>query len=204
MVPAGQYSGSFLELPVWCASSPQAPQNCGKGRPRLLRSPGSRRPPLVLTFLRKETEIHQHPPSAATRLRARLFILSSRRVGGYGERPTPRVLASPRRPGPRPPLTCQRARGGAQVRRGTNALQGGGRDRRGGGRGEHPGSFPDAPRQPLLGDLPYGLPYHPTPVLVPLSHKLRIPRAFSWAPASDPGYPEPHGEPRRRIGDLRI
>lgn len=56
-------------------SGRQAPQTAGGDAPKLLRSPGSPRPPPLLAFLRQVTEIHRHRQNGATRPSRGYFVL---------------------------------------------------------------------------------------------------------------------------------
>lgn len=164
VLPASQDSGSFLELPVRrCEKPPGSPRLREATSPKEPQKPwetlAAPAPGLSVTT-GKMTEIHKHPPKAATR-----FPLLS---GGYLFCPLrgwhvwreTRALASPLGCGPRPPVTCHQVWGGAEDHRRGDGQQGGGGDRLwGAGRGgEHPGSPPGEPREPLLENLPWGLP----------------------------------------------
>lgn len=103
---------------------------------------------------------------------------------------------------PRPPLTCRRVWGGAQVLGAVNGLQGEGTDsNRGVGNGE-PSKLPRCALQAPPGKSPVGPPLPSHPVLAPpresqTSGALNtgFPEPSAGAPASDPGYPEPTGNP---------
>lgn len=116
--------------------------------------------------------------------------------------------------GPRPPFTCRRMWGEAQVCPGTDGLCGGGREDVCGGREGKRREFcklpRGAPRTPP-GKPPVGLPYHRTPCLGPSegasgkrSPNSGFPGPSAGAPATHPGCPQPRGEPRRgsRVGSF--
>lgn len=132
VVPLGQYSGSFLELPVRRCERPP-------GSPRLREATPPKEPQKPCEILAAharpfchswENDRHtQAPAESGNSLPAslaRFFILSSSRVACLWRET--RAPSSPLGCGPRPPVTCQQVWGGAPDRGSGDGQQGGGGD----------------------------------------------------------------------------
>lgn len=200
--PAGQYGGSFLELPVWPCEQPQAPQDCGRGRPGALEKPRES-PAASAPSPSVQSGRNTQAPAERGNSRGYLFCPGGGWADvGRGGLPSPGFTSLP---GPRPPspvsgckekLRSKGPRMGCPQEAETESEP---------WETVSPYKLPRCVlRAPDMGNLPWGLPYRPTPVLTPPrglqasgALHLGFPEPSAGATVSDPGFCRaPRGTPR--------